>query len=103
MEIRKRDSRRVGARHRGKVIIVRLLNDIEDRCGNNHGLRRIVYQDHDISLQDSRRGRSPARSVNLNFGKWVIPFPLVDALGQALLVHGQGIYPDRADSSFQLS
>ena len=40
----------VGAGDRGEVIVVRLLDDIKDGGGEDHGCRGIVHQDDDIAL-----------------------------------------------------
>ena len=58
--------------------------------------RRIIHQDHDISLQNTgcRRIR-PLRK--LEFWERVVPFVREDSLCQTLLVHGQRVYPQILD------
>ena len=68
-----------GRRKRWKVIIVRLLNEIEYRGRQHHCLGRIVEQDENAALKQLSRSR-------------------VGALGRAYL--RERIVPARADKAF---
>ena len=56
-------------------------NDVENGCRHNHGLGRIVHQNHDVAFQDSRRGRIRPLG-EFEFREGIEPFPLIDALSR---------------------
>ena len=92
----------VRADERREIEVVRLLHEIKEAGGQDHGGGGVVHEDDDAALHDARGGGVGALSI-ANAGKRVEPLPPVHhGFGDGLLRHGDGVRVDggelRADA-----